>query len=70
MITAIYDHDTGEATAKITGTKTIVKTELKALRAVIFKDMGLTELWVKGLEEDVEELKRLKEEEEKKEETE
>ena len=70
MITAIYNPDTGEATAKITGTNTIVRTELKALRAVIFKDVTLTELWVRGLEEDVEELRRLKEEEEKKEETE
>ena len=51
MIKAVYNAETGEATAEVHGTSTIVRAELIALRQVITNDPHLFMMWIDILED-------------------
>lgn len=63
MIRSFYNHETNEATARISGTHMVVKAELKALRNVITNDPDLFKLWIELIDEQIEELSAEKEKE-------
>lgn len=56
MIKSEYNPETGEATATITGTSTIVKTELTALRKAITNDPSIFVMWIELLSDQLHEL--------------
>lgn len=56
MIKSEYNPETGEATATITGTSTIVRAELIALRKVITSDPSIFKMWIDAINDQLQEL--------------